>query len=52
MEFFRQTSKIVPERNAHREILCRIQAIENSTQYLFLRKDILQKTVVGCPCGY
>ena len=48
-EFFRQASKIVPEWNAHLEIFCRIQAIENSRQYLFLRTDILQKTVVGCP---
>ena len=25
------------------------QVIENSRQYQLLRKDILQKTVVGCP---
>ena len=28
---------------------CR-QVKENSRQYLLLRTDILQKTVVGCPC--
>ena len=32
------------------QIFSRPQVIENSRQYLLLRKDILQKTVVGCPC--
>ena len=32
------------------EIFSLAQAIENSRQFLFLRTDILQKTVVGCPC--
>ena len=27
-------------------------AIENSRQFLLLRTDILQKTVIGCPCYY
>ena len=30
----------------------RPQPIENSRQYFLLRKDILQKTVVGCPCVF
>ena len=42
-------SKIVPEWNTCLEIFSRIQVIENSRQYLLLRTDILQKTVVGCP---
>ena len=28
----------------------RPQEIESFSQYLLLRTDILQKTVVGCPC--
>ena len=40
-------SKIVPEWNTCLEIFNRIQVIENSRQYLLLRTDILQKTVVG-----
>ena len=48
-EFFRSVSKIVPEWNALLEIFSRNQAIECSRQYLHLRTDILQKTVVGCP---
>ena len=35
-------------RPAGNEILSRPQVIENSWQYLLLRTDILQKTVVGC----
>ena len=31
------------------EILSLPQGIENSRQFLLLRTDILQKTVVGCP---
>ena len=34
---------------SHLEIFSRPQIIENSRQYLLLRTDILQKTVVGCP---
>ena len=49
-EFLRQVSKIVSEWNAHLEVISRIQAIENCRQYLLLRTDILQKTVVGCLC--
>ena len=41
--------KIVHEWNGHIEIFSRPQIIENSRQYLLLRTDILQKTVVGCP---
>ena len=29
-----------------------LQAVENSRQYLLFRTEILQKTVVGCPCRY
>ena len=47
--FIRKVSKIVHEWNGYREIFSRPQVIENSRQYLLLRKDILQKTVVGCP---
>ena len=32
------------------EIFSRSQVTENSRQYLLLRTDILQETVVGCPC--
>ena len=48
-EFFRIV-KIVLEWNDHLEIFNLPQVIENSRQYLLLRTDILQKTVVGCPC--
>jgi len=44
-----QASKIVHECDGHLQIFNRPQAIENSRQYLLLRADILQKTVVGCP---
>ena len=37
------------EWNDHLEIFSRPQVIENLRQYLRLRTDILQKTVVGCP---
>ena len=36
-------------RNGILEIFSRPQVIENSRQYLLLRTDILQKTVVGWP---
>ena len=36
--------------NGHLEIFSRPQVIEKSRQYLPLRTDILQKSVVGCPC--
>ena len=42
-------SKFVREWNGHLEIFGLPQVIENSRQYLLLRTDILQKTVVGCP---
>ena len=38
------------EWNDHLEIFSCPQVIENSSQHLFLRTDILQKKVVGCPC--
>jgi len=34
---------------SHLEIFSRPQVIENFRQYMLLRTDILQKTVVGCP---
>ena len=37
------------EWNGHLEILSLPQGKENSKQFLLLRTDILQKTVVGCP---
>ena len=40
-------SKTVHEWNDHVEIISRPQVIENWGQYLLLRTDILQKTVVG-----
>ena len=43
---------IVHEWNGHLEIFSRPQVIENSRQYLLLRTDILQKTVVGCPLAF
>ena len=33
----------------HPDVFSRPQAKENSRQYLRLRTDILQKTVVACP---
>ena len=45
----KKASKIVHVWHIHPEIFSRPQVIENSRQYLLLRKDILQKTVVGCP---
>ena len=45
----KKVSKIVHEWNGYREIFSRPQVIENARQYLLLRTDILQKTVVGCP---
>ena len=35
------------EWNCHLEIFSRPQVIENSKQYLLLRTDILQETVLG-----
>jgi len=49
-EFIRRASKIIDEGNGHLETFSRPQVIENSRRYLHLRTDILQKTVVGCPC--
>ena len=48
-EFIKLASKFVREWNGHLEIFSLPQVIENSRQYLLLRTDILQKTVVGCP---
>ena len=45
----RYASKIVHEENGYLEIFSRRQMIENSRQYLFLRIDLLQKTVVRYP---
>ena len=36
--------------DSHLEIFSLPQGIENSRQFLLLRTDSLQKTVVGCPC--
>ena len=44
-----RASNIAQRWKGHREIFSPPQVIENSTQYLLLRTDILQKTVVGCP---
>ena len=41
--------RIFHEWNGHLEIFSRRQIIENSRQYLLLRTDISQKTVVGSP---
>ena len=48
-EFFREASIIVHEWSSHLEMLSLPQVIENFKQYLLLRTDILEKTVVGCP---
>ena len=40
---------LMHEWKGHQEILSLPQAIENSRQFVLLRTDILQKTVVGCP---
>ena len=49
-EFIKLASKFVREWNGHLEIFSLPQVIENCKQYLLLRTDILQKTVIGCPC--
>ena len=41
-KFIRQASKIIHEWNGHPEIFSCPQVIKNSSQYLPLRKDILQ----------
>ena len=46
--FFRKASKIAQEWSSHLEMFSLPQVIENFRQYLLLRTDILQKTVVGC----
>ena len=51
-EFIKLASKFVREWDGHVESLEMFslpQVLENSRQYL-LRTDILQTTVVGCPC--
>ena len=48
----RKASKIVHECNSHLGNISRPQVIENSSQYLLLQTDILQKIVIGCPCIY
>ena len=47
--FVDKLRKIVPEWNAYLESISRIQAIENSRQYLLLRTDILLKESLGVP---
>ena len=47
-KLIRQASKLLDEWNGHPEIFSLRQALENSKKFLLLRKDILQKTVVGC----
>ena len=37
------------EWNGHLEILSLPEGIENCRQFVLLRTDILQKTVIGCP---
>ena len=52
-EFIKLASKFVREWDGHVESLEMFslpQVIENSRQYLPLRTDILQTTVVECPC--
>ena len=52
-EFIKLASKFVREWDGHVESLEMFslpQVLENSRQYLPLRTDILQTTVVGCPC--
>ena len=46
-DFIRQASKIVHEWNCHVKIFSLPQAIENSRQFLHLRTDISEKTVVA-----
>ena len=46
----RKLRKLYMNGTVHLEIFSLTQAIENSRQFLLLRTDILQKTVVGCPC--
>ena len=41
--------KLVQEWSGHLENFSLPQAIENSRQFLPLRTDISEKTVVGCP---
>ena len=41
--------KLYMKKNGNLESFSRRQVIENSRQYLFLRTDILQKTVVRYP---
>ena len=43
-------TKTVHEWNGHPEIFSLPQVIENCRQFLLLRTDIVQKTVVGCTC--
>ena len=50
MEFIIEASKIVREWKDRIEMFSRSQAIEDYRQYLLLRTDNSQKTVVGCPC--
>ena len=50
--FISCASKIIHEWSGRQEIFSRPHVIENCWQYLLLRTDILQKTVVGCPCQY
>ena len=47
-EFIRYASKIVHEWNGDLETVSRPRVSENSRQFLLLRTDTLQKTVVRC----
>ena len=51
-EFIRKASKTVHECNSHLGNISHPQVIENSSQYLLLQTDIVQKIVIGCPCIY
>ena len=50
-EFCSWASKIIPEWNAHLEIISRIQAIENSRKYFLLQRDSrhYRKQSLGVP---
>ena len=48
-EFTRSASNIIHEWNGLLESFSRPQPIENFRQYLLFRRDVSQKTVVGCP---
>ena len=45
-----KTPKVLIECNGYPEMFNLSGAVEISRWYLLIRTDILQKTVVGCPC--